>query len=63
MTKDEVRAEHMAAMSRLDEEQMRALKRINRAFRESRFGNCSAKDMLEVMFEREAAARSEEGKS
>ena len=59
MTKDEVRTEHLAAMARMDEGQVLALKRINRALRESRLGNCSAKDRLEVMFEQEAQARSE----
>ena len=58
MTKDEVRREHFAAMARMDEAQVRAVKRINRAFREARFGNCSARDMLDVLFEREAKARS-----
>ena len=58
MTKEEVRAEHFEALARMDEAQVRALKRLSGAFREACFGNCSAKDMLEVLFEREALARS-----
>ena len=55
--KDQVRAEHEAAISSLTPEQIKAFKRINRSYRESRFRNCSAADMLETVFEEEAAER------
>ena len=60
MTKDEVHAEHVHALARLDEDQVRALKRINRAFRESRFTNKSVKDAMDGVFEQEAKERSGE---
>jgi hypothetical protein len=59
MTKDDVRREHEDALARMDEAQLRALARINRAFRESRFGNRSAKDAMESVYEEEAKERSE----
>ena len=58
MTKDEVRREHVNALARMDEDQIRALKRINRAFREGRFTNTSFKEVLEIVFEEEAQERS-----
>lgn len=61
ITKDDVRREHEAAMARLDEHQLRALKRINQAFLKSRFANAAAKDMMDMVFEEEAKARSGEG--
>ena len=57
MTKDEVREEHIRAMARLDEDQVRAFKRINRAFREARFTNGSVKDAMERVYEEEASER------
>jgi hypothetical protein len=61
MTKDEIRAEHEAAIASLTLEQRRAFRRINRSFLESRFNNCSARDMLEHVFAEEAEARSRDG--
>ena len=61
MNKDEVRAEHLRAMARLDEEQIQALKRINAAFRNTRFGNTSLKEAMNAIFEAEARHRSGEG--
>ena len=58
MTKEDVRAEHEAAIASLTHEQSEAFRRISRSFQESRFKNCSAKEMLDVVFEEEAAARS-----
>ncbi len=58
MTREDVRAEHIRALARLDDDQVRALKRINRAFRESRFTNTTVKEVMEVVFEEEAAERS-----
>ncbi len=58
MTKDEVEAEHIRALARLDEDQVRALKRINRAFREARFTNKTVKDAMAVVYEEEARERS-----
>ena len=63
MTKDDVRAEHEAALASFSPEQARALSRISRSFRESRFKNCSARDMMETVFEEEAAERSADGPS
>ena len=59
ITKDEVRQEHIRAMARLDEDQVRAIKRINRAFREARFTNHSVKDAMERVFEKEADERTQ----
>ena len=56
--KEHIRAEHEAAMSSLTPDQVQAFKRISRSYRESLFRNCSAKDMLETVFEEEAAERS-----
>ncbi len=61
MTKDEVRLEHVNALARLDEDQVRALKRINRAFREARFTNTTVKEVMEIVFEEEAHERSGAG--
>jgi hypothetical protein len=61
MTRDEVRAEHLRAMARLDPEQVEALKRINCAFRNSRFTNQSVKEAMETIFEEEARHRSGDG--
>jgi hypothetical protein len=61
MTKDEVRAEHLRALGRLDAEQVQALKRINCAFRNSRFTNESVRDAMDKLFEDEARHRSGEG--
>ena len=61
MTKEEVRAEHIRAMARLDEDQVQALKRINSAFQNSRFTNESVKEAMEKIFEEEARHRSGEG--
>ncbi len=58
MTKDEVRLEHVNALARMDEDQVRALKRINRAFREARFTNTTVKQVMEIVFEEEAQERS-----
>ncbi len=58
MTKDEVRLEHVNALARMDEDQVRALKRINRAFREARFTNTTVKEVMETVFEEEAKERS-----
>jgi hypothetical protein len=57
VTKDDVRKEHEDALVRMDEHQLRAIARINRAFRESRFGNRSAKDAMEDVYEEEARER------
>ena len=46
-------------MARMDEDQVRALKRINRAFREARFTNKSVKDVMEQVYEEEARERSQ----
>ena len=48
-------------MASLTLEQRRAFRRINRSFLESRFNNCSARDMLEHVFAEEAEARSQDG--
>ena len=61
MTKDEVRAEHVRALARLDDQQLLALKRINAAFRNSTFANTAMKDALQEIFEQEALHRSGEG--
>ncbi len=58
MTKDDVRLEHVNALARMDEDQVRAIRRINRAFREARFTNTSVKEVMEVVFEEEAQERS-----
>ena len=58
MTKDEVRLEHVNALARLDEDQVRAIKRINRAFREARFTNTTVREVMETVFEEEAQERS-----
>ena len=58
MTKEDVRAEHIRALASLDEDQVRALKRISRAFREARFANNSVKEVMELVFEEEANERS-----
>lgn len=63
MSKDDVRREHEDALARMDDAQLRALARINRAFRESRFGNQSAKDAMGQVFEKEAQERSAEDKA
>ena len=63
MTKEDVRAEHIRALTRLDEDQVRALKRINRAFREARFTNKSVKDTMEQVYEEEARERSDGAES
>jgi hypothetical protein len=57
LTVDDVRAEHQAAFASLSPVQLRALVRMNRAFRESHLGNCSAKDALAVILQREAQER------
>ena len=57
-TKEDIRAEHVLALARLDEDQVRALKRINRAFRESHFTNTTVKEVMETVFEEEASERS-----
>ncbi len=57
VTKDDIRAEHDAALTSFDPRQLAALKRISRSFRESRFNNCSATDMMEQVFEEEADER------
>ena len=61
MTKDQVRAEHIRAMARMDEEQVQALKRINCAFRNARFTNRTVKDALDDIFGEEAQHRAGEG--
>ena len=61
MTRDEVREEHIRAMARLDEDQVRAFRRINRAFREARFTNRSVKEAMELVYEAEALERSGSG--
>ena len=58
MTKEEVHEEHVRALARLDEEQVRALKRINRAFEEASFTNGSVKDAMQLVYEKEAKERS-----
>ncbi len=58
MTKEDVRAEHIRALARLDEDQVRAMKRINRAYRESHFTNTTVKEVMETVFEEEASERS-----
>ena len=58
MTRDDVRREHEDALLRMDEAQLRALARINRAFRESRFGDRSAKEAMEQVYSEEAKERS-----
>ena len=63
MTKDDVRLEHVNALARLDEDQVRAMKRINRAFREARFTNTSVREVMEVVFEEEAKERSTEAEA
>lgn len=60
MTKEEVRLEHVNALARMDEDQVRAIKRINRAFRESHFTNTTVKEVMETVFEEEANERSGE---
>ena len=60
MTKDQVRSEHIHAMARLDAEQVEALKRINCAFRNTRFTNTTVKEALDEIFEQEARHRSGE---
>lgn len=57
VTKDDIRAEHEAAMASLTGPQRAALKRISRSFQEARFNNQSAKDMLDGVFEAEAQRR------
>ena len=59
MTKDDVRLEHVNALARMDEDQVRAMKRINRAFREARFTNTTVREVLEIVFEEEAQERSD----
>ena len=59
MTRDEVRLEHVNALARMDEDQVRALKRINRAFREARFTNTTVKEVMEIVFQEEAQERSQ----
>ncbi len=63
MTKDDVRLEHVNALARMDEDQVRAIKRINRAFREARFTNTTVKEVMETVFEEEAQERSGASKS
>lgn len=63
LTAEDVRQEHEEALARMDEDQLRALARINRAFRESRFGNCSAREAMERVFHREAEERSHKAES
>ncbi len=60
MTKEDVRSEHVHALARMDEAQIRAMKRINRAFRESRFTNTTVREVMEIVFEEEAQERSAE---
>jgi hypothetical protein len=57
VSKDDIRAEHEAALNDLTDAQRDAFKRINRAFLESRFNNHSAKDMMDGIFEAEAHQR------
>lgn len=57
VSKDDIRAEHEAALHDLTDAQRIAFKRINRAFLESRFNNHAAKDMLDGIFEAEANER------
>ena len=63
MTKEDVRAEHIRALARLDEDQVRALKRINRAFREAHFTNTTIREVMETVFEEEARERSDGGEA
>ena len=58
MTKEEVRLEHVNALARMDEDQVRAMRRISRAFRESHFTNTTVKEVMETVFEEEAQERS-----
>ncbi len=60
VTKDDVRAEHEAAMASLTVSQRLALKRVSRSFQEARFSNGSAKEMMEQVFEEEASQRNEQ---
>jgi hypothetical protein len=60
VSKDDIRAEHDAALADLTQAQRLAFKRINRAFLESRFNNHSAKDMMDGIFEAEAEERNRE---
>jgi hypothetical protein len=57
VTSQDIEAEHVLALSTLTPEQARALVRLNRAFRESHLGNCSAKEALARVYEEEAAER------
>jgi hypothetical protein len=57
LSKDDIRAEHEAALHDLTDAQRAAFKRINRAFLESRFNNHAAKDMMDGIFEAEAGER------
>lgn len=58
MTKEDVRAEHILALARLDEDQVRAIKRISRAFREAHFTNTTIREVMELVFQKEAQERS-----
>jgi hypothetical protein len=57
VSKDDIRAEHEAALHALTDAQRAAFKRINRSFLESRFNNHAAKDMLDGIFQAEAEQR------
>ena len=57
VSKDDIRAEHEAALHDLTDAQRAAFKRINRSFLESRFNNRSAKEMMDGIFEAEAEER------
>jgi hypothetical protein len=57
VSKDDIRAEHEAALHALTDAQRAAFKRINRSFLESRFNNRAAKEMMDGIFEAEADQR------
>ncbi len=57
VSKDDIRAEHEAALNDLTDAQRDAFKRINRAFLESRFNNHAAKEMMDGIFDAEAHQR------
>ncbi len=59
-TADTIRAEHQATMASFTPIQARALARINRAFRESRMSNRSARDAMQDIYGKEAEERNAE---
>lgn len=56
-TADAIRNEHETTLADFTPVQAKALARINRAFRESRFNNRSAKETMQELYAREAEER------